>query len=213
MGTPRFWLVAGINGAGKTTLCQREPIRDLLGNVIFLNADDLTLSMLRDQGIGSFAEAPPSLLRETFIRAAVQTEALLDAKIRVGENIGVETVLSTDKYVRLIDAAKANGYFCGLVYIALRSPELAHARVMARVASGGHDVPADRIAERWHKSLDMMQTLWPRFDLAMAFDNSAPTEGVPPPLLAVGRSGHTTILDRTTAPQVTARFTTRTARQ
>ena len=40
----------------------------------------------------------------------------------------------------------------GLVYIALASPDIARERVAARVRRQGHDVPEEKIVQRWQRS-------------------------------------------------------------
>jgi predicted ABC-type ATPase len=60
-----------------------------------------------------------------------------------GENVTVETVLSSDKYEPIIKRARSIGYQVAMVYLALEGAETSRSRVAKRVASGGHDVPED----------------------------------------------------------------------
>ena len=53
-------------------------------------------------------------------RAAVERiEAWLDASVDVHKSVGVETVLSTGKYRRLVESAKGLGFAVWLVYVIL----------------------------------------------------------------------------------------------
>ena len=89
--------------------------------------------------------------------AAVQRlEAWLEATLCVHQSGGVETVLSTEKYRRLVLLAKSLGFTFHLFYVMLNSPELSIERVRARVLAGGHDVPPDKIVDRYWRSLAQM---------------------------------------------------------
>jgi predicted ABC-type ATPase len=58
-----------------------------------------------------------------------------------------ETTCSGMAYVRRLKAWKQAGYRIEIVYLRLRSPELALRRIAARVRQGGHDVPRAGPAE------------------------------------------------------------------
>ena len=46
------------------------------------------------------------------------------------------------------------------------------ARVQSRVASGGHDVPPDKIIDRYDRALRLVQELVPVCDVCHIYDNS-----------------------------------------
>jgi predicted ABC-type ATPase len=54
----------------------------------------------------------------------------------------------------------------------LRSPELHMARVRSRVARGGHDIPDEKIRERYDRSRINLIELMPRLTELRVFDNS-----------------------------------------
>lgn len=109
---------------------------------------------------------------EANVQAVQRIEGWLEASIAAHQSVGVETVLSTDKYRRLVLAAKAKGYDIRLVYVVLRDPELNIRRVKTRVKKGGHGVPTEKIRERWHKSLEQLPWFLKQADWALLFDNS-----------------------------------------
>jgi len=187
--SPEFWIIAGPNGAGKTTLVQAHPIRALLPRVTFLNPDDLARERLLEQGFQGFAEAPAPILRETFLTAAQTVAAQLDAALDRGAAVGVETVLSTDKYRSGVERVRERGGFVGLIYVALASPELACARVARRVRAGGHDVPTEKVQARWHRSLANLGWFATQASAFWVFDNSSDDPGQPPLLVASGQGG------------------------
>jgi predicted ABC-type ATPase len=45
-------------------------------------------------------------------------------------------------------------------------------RVDLRVKKGGHDVPKDKIRDRWHRSLNQLPWFLNEADWALLFDNS-----------------------------------------
>ena len=72
-------------------------------------------------------------------------------------------------------------------FVGLSSPEQHIARVRARVASGGHDIPEAKIRERWDGSRRNIIALMPYLTELMVYDNSRerdPITGeIPPPRL------------------------------
>jgi predicted ABC-type ATPase len=84
----------------------------------------------------------------------------------------VETVLSTDKYRRLVLEAKQRQFEFRLIFVMLASPDLNVQRVRLRVSKGGHSVPEAKIRERWTKSLGQLPWYLDQADQAAIFDNS-----------------------------------------
>jgi predicted ABC-type ATPase len=72
-----------------------------------------------------------------------------------------------------------------LIYVALQSPDISRRRVQIRVCKEGHDVPTDRLHERWVRSLSFLPWFARRAHEIAIFDNS----GVNPILVAKGGSG------------------------
>lgn len=99
-------------------------------------------------------------------------ETWLDASIDAHQTIGVETVLSTDKYRRLVLKARARGFEVRLIYVDVRSLDLQYERIRYRVGKGGHDVPAAKVAERRARSFAQFPWFFWNADRASVFDNS-----------------------------------------
>lgn len=102
-------------------------------------------------------------------------EQWLDSSIAVHKTIGVETVLSTGKYRRIVTDAKCAGFEVWLFYVILDSPERSIERIKLRVAKGGHDVPDDKVRERYGRSLDQLPWFLEQADRAWLWDNSGAT--------------------------------------
>lgn len=195
MASPELWIVAGPNGAGKTTLVQAHPIQNLLPRVRFLNPDDVARDLLTRGGYVGFPGAPEPAQRRAFLDAARMVEDELDAAVRRQEPIGVETVLSSDKYRPLVERVRRQSGFVGLIYVTVASPEVACRRVARRVKVGGHDVPVEKVQARWHRSLSNLAWFAARASAFWVFDNSDERPEVPPRLVAAGRLGVLETLD------------------
>lgn len=203
MNNPVFWLVAGPNGAGKTTATQKNPIQLLLPQVKPLNADDRTLELLRSIGIQEFEDAPFSVLKDVFVAAAEETFAVAKAGIDTGAELLVETVLSTRKFDALVDRVRERGGFFGLIYLGLANASLSKERVARRVRQGGHDVPEEKLASRWIRSVQNAGYFARRADQFFIFDNSNSDPDVPPVLIAEGGGGRAVIHEAGAIPAIT----------
>jgi predicted ABC-type ATPase len=160
---PTFWMVAGPNGSGKSSLYGNTDIEAFDQSVWIINPDLLTQ---RIQDVEKLA------LVEANVQAVVRIEAWLEASIRAHQTVGVETVLSTDKYRRLVLEAKQRQFEFRLIFVMLASPDLNVQRVRLRVSKGGHDVPEAKIRKRWTKSLGQLPWYLEQADQAAIFDNS-----------------------------------------
>ncbi|MEQ1902701.1 MAG: zeta toxin family protein [Pirellulaceae bacterium] len=158
--TRRIIIIAGPNGAGKTTFAKAFLPHE--GECVnFINAD------LIAAGLSPFKP-------ET---AAVQAGRLMLAEMRryvtLGESFAFETTLSGRSYARQIVAWQAAGYSVDLIFLKLRSVKLALARVTARVAQGGHHVPANVIRRRFRQGWQNFETLYrPLVNHWELYDNS-----------------------------------------
>jgi predicted ABC-type ATPase len=160
---PTLWIVAGPNGSGKSSLYSGTEIEAFDQSVWIINPDLLTARIREIERLS---------LQEANIQAVIRIEAWLESSINAHQTVGVETVLSTDKYRRLVLAAKAKQFEFRLIYVLLESPDLNVERVRIRVEKGGHDVPETKIRERWNKSLQQLPWFLEQADRAFLFDNS-----------------------------------------
>lgn len=182
-------MFAGPNGAGKTSLAQHPWFLDRLLDYKRLNADERTLEKIKAGGWVGFADVPEEKLRAIFIEAAGETYAETVSALDVGNHICSETVLSTPKYQDVVTQVRSKGGLFEMVYVALRSPDVSRERVSVRFANGGHDVPSNKLAERWKRSLEFFPWFASRADHLWTIDNSDSTEGQLPLLVASGGGG------------------------
>jgi predicted ABC-type ATPase len=185
---PKFWIVAGPNGSGKSSIYTDTDIEDFGGSVWIINPDLLTARIQKIEHLKP---------RAANIAAVTRIYSWLAASIAAHQTIGVETVLSTEKYRALVLAAKAHGFEVRLIYILLSSPELSVERVKLRVGKGGHHVPTTKIRQRRERSLQQLPWFLKNADLAWIFDNS----GAKPAQIAQ-KSGNTIIVDPAALPEI-----------
>ena len=154
----QLWLLAGGNGAGKSTFYQQFLKSRGLA---FVNADLLAQQL------------DPQQPEKVSYEAAILVGKLRQQLLENGENFCFETVFSHPSKIDFMAQAKALGYEVTLIYIHLVNTELNQARVSQRVASGGHDVPADKITSRIPRTMKNIQDALPLSDIARFYDNSS----------------------------------------
>jgi predicted ABC-type ATPase len=156
----RLDLVVGPNGAGKSTFVEFV-LADARPGVPFVNADVIA------------AERWPEDPLSHGYEAAQAAETARDALLARGESFIAETVASHESKVALVRRARDAGYFVHLVVVAVPE-EYSVARVRARVAVGGHDVPEEKIRSRWRRLWDNVVAMIELADSAEVFDNAGP---------------------------------------
>ncbi|MDQ8029827.1 MAG: zeta toxin family protein [Brevundimonas sp.] len=163
---PTLWIIAGPNGSGKSSAYGMAAVNEPSGSIWIINPDELARRIAEDERL----ELLPANL------AAVQRiEAWLSTSIDAYQTIGVETVLSTPKYRRLVEQAKARGFSVKLIYVFLESADLNIERVATRVRKGGHAVPEDKIVSRRLRSFGQFGWFFEQADTVDVYDNSGAT--------------------------------------
>jgi predicted ABC-type ATPase len=153
-------IIAGPNGAGKTTFA-REYLPNEANCPIFINAD------LIAAGLAPFAPETAS------IKAARLMLKEIESHVKAGNSFAIETTLSGKAYAKDILEWKKIGYHITLFFLSLPSAEFAIARVAARVAAGGHHIPAATIRRRFKTGLKHFHELYkPLADSWSLYDNS-----------------------------------------
>jgi len=151
-------MIAGPNGSGKTTLTDQ-----LRANGVdfgrYINPDEIAKTLT-----GSYGER----VREAQALADAQRLGCLETR----QSFSFETVMSHVSKVETLRQARAAGFRVALYFVATESPSLNVARVAQRVALGGHDVPEDRIRERYVRTLGLLPQALAAADMAVLFDNT-----------------------------------------
>ena len=173
---PVLWIIAGPNGCGKSSLYNRTDIEGWGGSVWIINPDLLTQSIVEEEKLE---------LEAANLQAVQRIERWLESSIDVYQTIGVETVLSSPKYRRLLESAQARGFEVRMIYVVLRTVEIQIERIRIRVSEGGHDVAEEKIRARRTRSFEQLAWFIDRVDHMVIFDNSSGN----PDLLATKRFG------------------------
>jgi predicted ABC-type ATPase len=150
---PIIIAVAGSNGSGKTTF-YRAFLQS--AGLRFINADVLR----REFGVGAD-------------QAADLAKAIRCELVNQRESFVFETVFSDpvgDKRQFLRDAAQA-GYTVVLCFIGVSSADVSEERVAMRVTQGGHDVPTEKLASRFPRTLANLMAAVQELPCVLVFDN------------------------------------------
>lgn len=156
MATPVLHLFVGPNGAGKTTLF--EKVIGPVTGLEFVNAD-----LIAAERLGSEPRDP--------YEAAKLAAARRDRLISVGGSFATETVFSHESKLEMLERAGDAGYRTYL-HVVLVPKDLAVARVRNRVENGGHDVPLDKIEERFDRLWPLVARAIEIADEATVYDNA-----------------------------------------
>ncbi len=147
---PEIIVFAGPNGSGKSTIT-------LLTKVIkpYINADEIQACSYVDN-----------------LSAAKKAEELREKCVREGISFTFETVLSTERNLKLLEKAKKKGFFIRCYYVLTVDPEINVFRVKTRTKCGGHSVPATKIRQRYERGLKLIPRLLETCDICHVYDNS-----------------------------------------
>ena len=170
---PVLFVLAGVNGAGKSSIGGHLLER---AGLTWFNPDTFARELVAATGCDQSA-ANGEAWQEGMRR--------LDEAIAQGTHHAFETTLGGRTVPARIKAASKTHdvivWFCGL-----SSPEQNIARVKARVAVGGHDIPDAKIRERYPAALENLVALMPDLAHLQVYDNSievAPGDVIPDPVL------------------------------
>lgn len=183
---PSLFVLAGVNGAGKSSV-GGAVIRQ--AGATWYNPDDFArLLVVRHRYPQQRANV--EAWRENLRR--------IDQALASSTDYAFETTLGGNSIpARILAATRTHDVY--LWYCGLASSEQHLARVKARVAQGGHDIPEERIRQRFVRSPQNLINLMPSLTALQVYDNSADVavgEAVPDPaLLLEMRKGRITYPD------------------
>lgn len=147
---PEVMFFAGPNGSGKTTITK---MAQLVG--VYINADDIKATTMCSD-----------------MEAALKAEELREKMIKERQDFTFETVLSTDRNLKLLRRARENGYFVRGIYVLTSNVNVNVMRIESRKMLGGHGVPEDKIISRYNKALKLIPELVEVCDILHIYDNT-----------------------------------------
>ncbi|HZY77028.1 MAG TPA: AAA family ATPase [Jatrophihabitantaceae bacterium] len=154
----RLDLVVGPNGAGKSTFIETTLMAVMPWNVV-VDADVIAAQRWPGHAAEHAYDAA---------RIAEQTRSQLIAQRRP---FIAETVFSHPAKLDLVHAAHAAGFVVAL-HVLLVPEQLSVARVRSRVAAGGHDVPEEKIRQRYHRLWRNVVAATAVADTSVVYDNA-----------------------------------------
>ena len=158
---PCIYVLAGTNGAGKSSIAGAMFLAQGTG---YFDPDEAARRIL--------AANPGLAQAEANSAAWNQGRRLLERAISERLNFAFETTLGGRTIPALLGAALSAGVEVRIWYVGLRSAALHIARVRARVAKGGHDIPELAIRDRYDSSRLNLIRLLPRLTELRVYDNS-----------------------------------------
>ena len=133
----KFYILAGANGSGKSTISKvLLPSEGL----VYVNPDDIAKELNPDNPLAVRIEAGREALRR------------IDLLLAKGDSFAIESTLSGNTYVKVIERAKSLGYMVVIAYVFVDSPKVCIKRIGERVRNGGHFVPAEDVERRYARS-------------------------------------------------------------
>ena len=150
---PIIVALAGPNGAGKTTF-------------FHAHLESAGLRFLDPDLIAADLKLTPE-------DAAKALAALRQALVRARESFVFETVLSdpVGEKIAFLKQAAGSGYAVVLCFIGVAGPETCEERIAMRVSQGGHDVPSDKLAARYPRTMVNLRRAIRDLPLVYIFDN------------------------------------------
>jgi len=176
--TPRIYVLAGPNGGGKSSIAGAMLIEE---GVDYFNPDEAA-ELIR-------TASPGMTLAESQSAAWDEGRRLLERAINERLDYAFETTLGGRTIAALLEKAMDAGHEVRIWYVGLTNAELHIARVEARVKRGGHDIPEEKIRQRYARSLLNLIQLMPKLTELRVYDNSVEadphTGATPEPRLIV----------------------------
>ena len=184
---PVIHVLAGVNGAGKSSIGESEFRSE--GLSVF-NPDTIA-QQIRDLH-------PDISLTLANAHAWQIGKSLLEQAIAGGQDYRFETTLGGRTIAQLLEKAARSGHRLQVWFCGLAGADLHIRRVRSRVAHGGHDIPVEKIRERWNRSRENLIRLLPLIDHLRVYDNSSEADP------AAGRQPQPVLLLEMQRGQITA---------
>jgi predicted ABC-type ATPase len=113
----------------------------------------------------------PSFENNSYLAAAV-ADFLRIKMLRSNSSFSFESVFSHSSKIQEVKNAKKARFKIYLYFITTSDPLINLQRVKNRVESGGHDVPDEKIRERYFRTMSNLYAAFKLSDRAYLFDNS-----------------------------------------
>ena len=169
-------MIAGVNGAGKSSIAGAS-IREAGGE--YFNPDEIARDLrTQDSELSQF---------DANAKAWAMGHEQLVKAISLDADYTFETTLGGNTITQCLFGAIKQGIEVRIFYCGLATVDLHIERVRERVLKGGHDIPEEKIRERYTRSMHNLMTLLPGCYQVDVLDNSAPLIGGKPTIIKLFR--------------------------
>jgi predicted ABC-type ATPase len=171
-----IYVLAGCNGAGKSSIGGAALVES---GARFYNPDEAARKIL---AANAHLDPLPTMA-EANAAAWSQGRTLLERAIDQHLDFAFETTLGGQTMTELLERAASDGLAVHVWFAGLQGVELHLERVRQRVACGGHDIPREKIVERYDGGRKNLIRLLPQLASLRVHDNSveaAPEHGLTP---------------------------------
>src|SRR3989475_6233579 len=163
---PRIYVLAGTDGAGKSSLMGAMLLQQ---GVEYFDPDHAAQRVFS----ANLLSGNPGISQlEDNSAAWHEGKRLLERAIAEKLDFAFETTLGGKTITNLLDGALSEGIEVRVWYVGVDSVARHIARVRSRVAQGGHDIPEQKIRERYIQSRLNLIRLLPRLTELLLYDNS-----------------------------------------
>lgn len=158
MPEPKIVMFGGPNGSGKSTITASfQALPNFPAN--YANADEIAKTLAGDAMAQSY-------------EAARMVEQQRLEWVRQRQSFAFETVMSHPSKLIQLQQAKAMGYMVEVYYVSTTDPRYNILRVADRVSAGGHNVPPNKVIERYYRSLSLLPLAIEIADRVTLVDNT-----------------------------------------
>lgn len=171
-----IFVLAGCNGAGKSSIGGAALLES---GVRFYDPDEAARKIVA----ANTHLNPPPTMDEVNAAAWSQGRTLLERAIDQHLVFAFETTLGGQTMTELLERAAGEGRAVHVWFAGLENVELHIERVRQRVARGGHDIPREKIVERYDGGRKNLVRLLPQLASVRVYDNSVeadPGQGLTP---------------------------------
>ncbi len=129
--------------------------------MVFINADNIQKKEIKDDSL------------RASIRAALIAGRRRQKCIKNKQSFITETVFASKSDSVFIEKVREAGFGISIYHVDVRLEDLSVERVKSRVSKGGHNVPEDKIRQRFGSNKKAIRQAVIKADYAYVYDNSA----------------------------------------
>ncbi|MGN0446962.1 MAG: zeta toxin family protein [Acutalibacteraceae bacterium] len=158
----KIYIFAGPNGSGKSTI-----IKDYIKSYNLENIEYICPDVYASNYFSHIED-----IKQRYITAMNFAEYKREKLLKNKQSFIMETVLSRKDKLGFLKTAKEQGYEIVGVFVCTASADINVQRVKKRALEGGHDVPKEKIIERYNRSVKNLQAFSQICNELYIYDNT-----------------------------------------